>query len=113
MSIHVHALKAFETRDFPFTSKLLLSSYVAGYRLANSLLKLDILKSMPFDFIQKVMGPLSDVIGRRAGLILCSMITLFGALLSTFAWSEDALIAARVITGILGHGSNSLIYSEQ
>eukprot|EP00435_Cladocopium_sp_Y103_P059374 s705_g21.t1 len=33
-----------------------------------------------------VMGPLSDIIGRRAGLILCSIITLCGALLSMFAW---------------------------
>ena len=48
------------------------------------------------------MGPLSDIIGRRAGLILCSMITLLGALLSTFAWSEDVLIAARIVTGSLG-----------
>ena len=42
-----------------------------------------------------VMGPLSDMVGRRAGLILCSIITLVGALLSTFAWGENALIAAR------------------
>ncbi|CAK9012320.1 Glycerophosphoinositol permease 1 (Glycerophosphodiester transporter GIT1) [Durusdinium trenchii] len=47
-----------------------------------------------------VMGPLSDLIGRRNGLILCSLITLTGALLSTFAWCENALIAARIITGI-------------
>ena len=42
-----------------------------------------------------VMGPLSDIIGRRAGLLLCSLITLIGALLSTFAWGENVLIAAR------------------
>ncbi|CAJ1461308.1 unnamed protein product, partial [Effrenium voratum] len=47
-----------------------------------------------------VMGPLSDHIGRRAGLILCSLITLIGALLSTFAWGENVLIGARIITGI-------------
>jgi len=47
-----------------------------------------------------VMGPLSDTIGRRRGLLLCSLITLAGALLSTFAWSEDILILARIITGI-------------
>ncbi|CAK9027635.1 Glycerophosphoinositol permease 1 (Glycerophosphodiester transporter GIT1) [Durusdinium trenchii] len=47
-----------------------------------------------------VMGPLSDIIGRRAGLILCSIITLLGALLSTFAWGENVLIAARIVTGI-------------
>lgn len=41
------------------------------------------------------MGPLSDIIGRRAGLLLCSLITLIGALLSTFAWGENVLIAAR------------------
>lgn len=37
---------------------------------------------------------------RRSGLILCSIITLAGALISTFAWSEDALIVARIITGV-------------
>jgi len=47
-----------------------------------------------------VMGPLSDIIGRRAGLLLCSLITLIGALLSTFAWGENVLIAARIITGV-------------
>lgn len=47
-----------------------------------------------------VMGPLSDIIGRRMGLILCSIITLLGALMSTFAWDENVLIAARIITGI-------------
>lgn len=47
-----------------------------------------------------VMGPLSDIIGRRSGLILCSIITLLGALLSTFAWRENTLIVARIITGI-------------
>jgi len=47
-----------------------------------------------------VMGPLSDIIGRRAGLILCSIITLCGGLLSMFAWCENALIVARIITGI-------------
>ena len=41
------------------------------------------------------MGPLSDIIGRRAGLLLCSLITLVGALLSTFSWGENVLIAAR------------------
>ncbi|CAE7233711.1 GIT1 [Symbiodinium sp. CCMP2592] len=47
-----------------------------------------------------VMGPASDYIGRRLGLILCSIITLLGALLSALAWSENALIAARIITGV-------------
>jgi len=47
-----------------------------------------------------VMGPASDYIGRRLGLILCSIITLLGALLSALAWSESALIAARIITGV-------------
>merc|ERR1719454_2728447 len=47
-----------------------------------------------------VMGPLSDIVGRRVSLLLCSLITLAGALLSTFAWSEDVLIVARIITGI-------------
>mmetsp|Transcript_36964 Transcript_36964/g.85464 ORF Transcript_36964/g.85464 Transcript_36964/m.85464 type:complete len:464 (-) Transcript_36964:159-1550(-) len=47
-----------------------------------------------------VMGPASDVIGRRMGLIACSVITLIGAGMSAVAWSENALIAARVITGV-------------
>ncbi|CAE7416539.1 GIT1, partial [Symbiodinium pilosum] len=47
-----------------------------------------------------VMGPASDYIGRRMGLIGCSLITLAGAILSALAWSENTLIAARIITGI-------------
>lgn len=62
---------------------------------------------LPGTFLQ-VMGPLSDLIGRRNGLILCSLITLTGALLSTFAWCENALIAARIITGI-GMGGEQLV----
>ena len=42
-----------------------------------------------------VMGPASDYIGRRLGLILCAL-----------AWNENALIAARIITG-LGMGGES------
>eukprot|EP00928_Gymnodinium_smaydae_P005941 TRINITY_DN12063_c1_g1_i1.p1 TRINITY_DN12063_c1_g1~~TRINITY_DN12063_c1_g1_i1.p1 ORF type:complete len:470 (+),score=63.65 TRINITY_DN12063_c1_g1_i1:56-1465(+) len=45
-------------------------------------------------------GPISDVVGRRKCLIACSVITLLGALLSMGAWSAEALIAARIITGI-------------
>jgi len=45
-------------------------------------------------------GPLSDVIGRRAGLITCSVVTSAGALLSMCAWDANALIFARIITGI-------------
>lgn len=46
------------------------------------------------------MGPASDIVGRRKGLMACSFITLIGALLSAFAWSENVLIGARIITGI-------------
>jgi len=45
-------------------------------------------------------GPISDFIGRRAGLITCSVVTLAGALLSMFAWDANILILARIITGI-------------
>jgi PHS family inorganic phosphate transporter-like MFS transporter len=47
-----------------------------------------------------VFGPLSDIIGRRAGLLACSVITLSGAVLSMCAWSAEVLILARIITGI-------------
>jgi len=45
-------------------------------------------------------GPISDFVGRRACLIACSVITLIGALLSMAAWDANALIFARIITGI-------------
>jgi PHS family inorganic phosphate transporter-like MFS transporter len=45
-------------------------------------------------------GPISDTAGRRVCLIACSLITFLGAVLSACAWSSNALIAARVITGI-------------
>merc|ERR1719284_594608 len=45
-------------------------------------------------------GPLSDVLGRRVCLILCSVITFAGAVLSTCAWSPTCLIVARIITGV-------------
>eukprot|EP00930_Biecheleria_cincta_P011593 TRINITY_DN11453_c0_g1_i2.p1 TRINITY_DN11453_c0_g1~~TRINITY_DN11453_c0_g1_i2.p1 ORF type:complete len:493 (+),score=78.25 TRINITY_DN11453_c0_g1_i2:78-1481(+) len=46
------------------------------------------------------IGPASDIVGRRKGLLACSFITLIGALLSAFAWHENLLIGARIITGI-------------
>jgi len=46
------------------------------------------------------LGPISDWLGRRFCLIMCSVITMLGALLSTFAWDANSLIAARIITGI-------------
>jgi len=45
-------------------------------------------------------GPISDIVGRRAGLLACSFITLAGAVLSTFAWNANVLIVARIVTGI-------------
>lgn len=46
------------------------------------------------------LGPISDYLGRRLCLIMCSVITVLGALLSTCAWDANALITARIITGI-------------
>lgn len=45
-------------------------------------------------------GPMSDYIGRRICLILCSVITLAGSLLSMLAPTAEVLVLARILTGI-------------
>ena len=55
---------------------------------------------IPSSLVSFVFLVSAGYIGRRLGLILCSAITLLGALLSALAWSENALIAARIITGL-------------
>ena len=103
----LHILSALATGIGLLTDKYMLSAtnfvehYAVGFHATDS--QKDFVKAAMYAGCilgMIVMGPVSDYIGRRLGLILCSIITLLGALLSALAWSESALIAARIITGV-------------
>jgi len=55
-----------------------------------------------------IFGPLSDMIGRRACMIITGILAVVGAVGSTFAWNMDALIAFRVMIGIGAGGEYPL-----
>jgi len=89
------------------TDKYMLeaTNYVEHYTVAMTPTKAEatFIKSAMYAgaiFGMVTMGPISDFVGRRAGLIACSAITLLGAVLSFAAWDVSVLIAARVITGV-------------
>ena len=103
----LHILSALATGIGLLTDKYMLSAtnfvehYAVGFHATDS--QKDFVKAAMYAGCilgMIVMGPVSDYIGRRLGLILCSIVTLLGALLSALAWSESALIAARIITGV-------------
>jgi MFS family permease len=78
-----------------FNSLSLLSWLATGYLIANAA-------------CQPLSGKLTDIFGRRAGLIFSNIFFGAGCLISGFAQSESAVIAGRVIAGMGGGGLNAI-----
>jgi PHS family inorganic phosphate transporter-like MFS transporter len=100
-------LSAFATGIGLLTDKYMLeaTNFVEHYGtdLAPSDTQSEFVKSAMYAgaiFGMVTFGPFSDIIGRRACLIACSVITPAGAVLSTCAWGANILILARIVTGI-------------
>ena len=78
-----------------FRSLSLLSWLATGYLIANAA-------------CQPLSGKLTDIFGRRAGLIFSNVFFGAGCLISGLAQSESVIIAGRVIAGMGGGGLNAI-----
>ncbi|KAI4181352.1 MAG: hypothetical protein LQ348_005036 [Seirophora lacunosa] len=78
-----------------YNSLTLLAWLASAYYIANSVL-------------QPLAGKLTDIYGRRAGLVLCNVLFCAGNLLCAFAPSESIIIFGRVVAGLGGGGLNAI-----
>ncbi|KAI4224293.1 MAG: hypothetical protein L6R40_008458 [Gallowayella cf. fulva] len=78
-----------------YNSLTLLAWLASAYYIANSVL-------------QPLAGKLTDIYGRRAGLVLCNMLFCAGNLICGLARSESVIIIGRVVAGLGGGGLNAI-----
>ncbi|KAL9017323.1 MAG: hypothetical protein Q9185_005321 [Variospora sp. 1 TL-2023] len=78
-----------------YNSLTLLAWLASAYYVANSVL-------------QPLAGKLTDIYGRRAGLVLCNVLFCAGNLICGLARSESVIILGRVVAGLGGGGLNAI-----
>ncbi|KAL8713181.1 MAG: hypothetical protein Q9220_002702 [cf. Caloplaca sp. 1 TL-2023] len=78
-----------------YNSLTLLAWLASAYYIANSVL-------------QPLAGKLTDIYGRRAGLVLCNVLFCAGNLICGLARSEPVIILGRVVAGLGGGGLNAI-----
>ncbi|KAL8780103.1 MAG: hypothetical protein Q9213_006625 [Squamulea squamosa] len=78
-----------------YNSLTLLAWLASVYYIANSVL-------------QPLAGKLTDIYGRRAGLVLCNVLFCIGNLICGLAPSESVIILGRVVAGLGGGGLNAV-----
>ncbi|KAL8930556.1 MAG: hypothetical protein Q9208_000740 [Pyrenodesmia sp. 3 TL-2023] len=78
-----------------YNSLTLLAWLASAYYIANSVL-------------QPLAGKLTDIYGRRAGLVLCNALFCAGNLICGLARSESVIILGRVVAGLGGGGLNAI-----
>ena len=78
-----------------YNSLTLLAWLASAYYIANSVL-------------QPLAGKLTDIYGRRAGLVLCNVLFCAGNLICGLARSESVIILGRVVAGLGGGGLNAI-----
>ncbi|KAL8689325.1 MAG: hypothetical protein Q9224_004662 [Gallowayella concinna] len=78
-----------------YSSLTLLAWLASAYYIANSVL-------------QPLAGKLTDIYGRRAGLVLCNILFFAGNLICGLARSESVIILGRVVAGLGGGGLNAI-----
>ena len=78
-----------------YNSLTLLAWLASAYYIANSVL-------------QPLAGKLTDIYGRRAGLVLCNVLFCAGNLICGLARSESVIILGRVFAGLGGGGLNAI-----
>ena len=78
-----------------YNSLTLLAWLASAYYIANSVL-------------QPLAGKLTDIYGRRAGLIFCNILFCAGNLICGLARSESVIILGRVVAGLGGGGLNAI-----
>lgn len=78
-----------------YNSLTLLAWLASAYFIANSIL-------------QPLAGKLTDIYGRRAGLVVCNVLFCAGNLICGLARSESVIILGRVVAGLGGGGLNAI-----
>ncbi|KAL6716625.1 hypothetical protein ACLMJK_006193 [Lecanora helva] len=78
-----------------FNSLTLLAWLASAYFIANSVL-------------QPLAGKLTDIYGRRAGLVFCNVLFCAGNLICGLARNESVIILGRVVAGLGGGGLNAI-----
>ncbi|KAL9632891.1 MAG: hypothetical protein Q9164_005029 [Protoblastenia rupestris] len=78
-----------------YNSLTLLAWLASAYFIANSVL-------------QPLAGKLTDIYGRRAGLVLCNILFCAGNLICGLAQAESTIILGRVVAGLGGGGLNAI-----
>ena len=78
-----------------YNSLQLLAWLASAYYIANSVL-------------QPLSGKLTDIYGRRAGLIFCNVLFCAGNLICGLGQSEATIILGRVVAGLGGGGLNAI-----
>ncbi|KAL8852459.1 MAG: hypothetical protein Q9221_002689 [Calogaya cf. arnoldii] len=78
-----------------YNSLTLLAWLASAYYVANSVL-------------QPLSGKLTDIYGRRTGLVLCNILFCAGNLICGLAPSESVIIVGRVVAGLGGGGLNAI-----
>ena len=78
-----------------YNSLTLLAWLASAYFIANSVL-------------QPLAGKVTDIYGRRAGLVLCNVLFCAGNLICGLARSESIIILGRVVAGLGGGGLNAI-----
>lgn len=78
-----------------YNSLTLLAWLASAYFIANSVL-------------QPLAGKLTDIYGRRAGLIVSNILFCLGNLICGLAQSESTIIVGRVVAGLGGGGLNAI-----
>ncbi|KAL8762569.1 MAG: hypothetical protein Q9184_001477 [Pyrenodesmia sp. 2 TL-2023] len=78
-----------------YNSLTLLAWLASAYYIANSVL-------------QPLAGKLTDIYGRRAGLVVCNVLFCAGNVICGLARSESVIILGRVVAGLGGGGLNAI-----
>ena len=78
-----------------YNSLTLLAWLASTYFIANSIL-------------QPLAGKLTDIYGRRAGLVLCNVFFCIGNLICGLARGESTILLGRVVAGLGGGGLNAI-----
>src|SRR4029453_8116493 len=60
--------------------------------------------ALPFAFMQPILGPVSDMIGKVRLMMICLVVITLASLMCAFATSFPMLMAARIVCGMAAGG---------
>jgi predicted MFS family arabinose efflux permease len=60
--------------------------------------------ALPFAFMQPILGPVSDMIGKVRLMMICLVVIILASVVCAFATSFSTLLAARIVCGMAAGG---------